>query len=156
MGKRAGFAAALLLSKLVLALLLFAGAGCGGAADTGERISVPEDAQQPSAIFPDVEEAARQGEALFNANCSACHGPGAVGTSLGPPLVHRVYHPGHHPDFSIRNAIEKGVPQHHWPFGDMAPVAGVGEQDVEKIICYVRQTQRAGGIFEGEDFDTVC
>ena len=68
----------------------------------------------------------------------------------------RVYHPGHHPDFSIRNAVSQGVRQHHWTFGDMAPVAGVSSDDVEKIICYVREMQRAKGLFEGDAFETVC
>ena len=38
----------------------------------------------------------------------------------------------------------------------MAPVAGLNEPDVDSIICYVRSLQRKGGIFEGEDFPTVC
>ncbi len=38
----------------------------------------------------------------------------------------------------------------------MPPVAGVSSEDVEKIICYVREVQRANGIFEGDDFSTVC
>ena len=155
---RAGRAVALLLGSLFLALVLLATAGCGGDADPGPvpGPSQADNAPPTMAAVSDTGETARQGEELFNANCSACHGVGAVGTTLGPPLIHRVYHPGHHPDFSIRNAIANGVPQHHWPFGDMAPVPGVEEQDVEKIICYVRQTQRAGGIFEGDEFGTVC
>src|SRR6266545_1391293 len=30
------------------------------------------------------------GEAKFKANCAACHGPGGMGTSQGPPLVHKI------------------------------------------------------------------
>ena len=99
---------------------------------------------------------ALEGEDLFDANCSVCHGENAAGTNQGPTLIDRIYHPGHHSDASIRNAVSRGVQQHHWVFGDMAPVAGVSSDDVEKIICYVRELQRADGIFEGDDFQTVC
>ena len=86
------------------------------------------------------------GEALFNGNCALCHGQKAVGTQAGPPLIHKVYEPGHHPDFSFHNAVNKGVRAHHWPYGDMPPVLGLSPQDVENIICYVRQLQQAQGI----------
>ena len=127
---------------LFLALVLLATVGCSGSADDGAG--------------SEIAESARQGEELFNANCSACHGVGATGTDLGPPLVHRIYHPGHHPDFSIRNAVAQGVVQHHWPYGNMAPIAGLNSDDVENIICYIRQQQRSGGVFTGDDFGTVC
>ena len=103
-----------------------------------------------------LSETARAGETLFNANCSACHGVGATGTGRGPTLIDRIYHPGHHPDSSFFNAVRLGVRQHHWGFGNMAPVPGVPPGDVEKIVCYVREIQRAEGIFEGDAFPTVC
>ena len=140
----------------VLVLTLFAVAGCSGTETAVRETPRPLAVEQVPAPASDMSEAARAGEELFNANCSACHGLGAVGTTLGPPLVHRVYHPGHHPDFSIRSAVAQGVPQHHWPFGDMAPVQGIKAQDVEKLICYIREAQRVEGIFEGDDFGTVC
>ena len=127
---------------LFLVLVLLATVGCSGSSDDGAN--------------SEIAESARQGEELFNANCSACHGVGATGTDLGPPLVHRIYHPGHHPDFSIRNAVAQGVMQHHWPYGNMAPIAGLDSDGVENIICYIRQRQRAGGVFQGDDFGTVC
>ena len=132
------------VSSLATAFVLLVVIGCGG------------DSQQVKSTGPALSDTARAGEKLFNENCSACHGMGAEGTSLGPPLMDRVYHPGHHPDFSIRNAVKQGVRQHHWTFGDMAPVAGVSPDEVEKIICYVREMQRAEGIFEGDAFETVC
>ena len=127
---------------LCLALALLVTVGCSGSA--GDEAD------------SEIAASARQGEELFNANCSACHGVGATGTDLGPPLVHRIYHPGHHPDFSIRNAVAQGVVQHHWPFGNMAPVAGLSSDEVENIICYIRQQQRASGVFTGDDFGNVC
>ena len=92
----------------------------------------------------------QEGETLFNRNCSVCHGAQGSGTQAGPPLVHPIYEPGHHPDISFRNAVRNGVISHHWEFGHMPPQPGVPEEDVEKIICYIRQLQVAQGIYEGE------
>ena len=86
------------------------------------------------------------GGELFVDNCSRCHGEKADGTYIGPPLVHRLYEPGHHPDFSFYNAVKNGVIAHHWDFGDMAPVPGLSEDEVAQIIAYVRGLQREGGI----------
>ena len=88
------------------------------------------------------------GEQLFADNCSRCHGEMADGTDIGPPLVHRLYEPGHHPDFSFQNAVKNGVISHHWDFGDMAPVPGLSEDEVTQIIAYIRGLQREGGIIK--------
>ena len=149
-------AARLFAAGFVLALLLAVTVGCGEEStpqyetrESGvtERVSEPELA---------LSNTARAGEEPFNANCSACHGMNASGTSQGPTFIDRIYHPGHHPDFSFRNAVSNGVTQHHWVFGDMPPVDGVSPEDVDTIICYVREVQRANGIFQGDDFPTVC
>lgn len=87
------------------------------------------------------------GERLFAENCAACHGAAADGTNSGPPLVHRLYEPGHHPDISFQSAVKNGVIAHHWDFGDMPPVAGLSQEEVAQIIAYVRDLQREGGIF---------
>ncbi len=92
----------------------------------------------------------QEGEELFNRTCSVCHGAMAEGTQAGPPLVDAIYRPGHHPDVSFRNAVKNGVISHHWNFGHMPPQPGVSDEDIEKIICYVRELQIAGGIYEGE------
>ena len=146
----------LLVYTVVAAAVLLLMIGCGGESEPPSATPEPSGAEQAPQAGSDLSEAARAGEDLFNANCSVCHGVGATGTNQGPTLIDRIYHPGHHPDFSIRNAVSQGVQQHHWGFGDMAPVAGLSSDDVEKIICYVRELQRADGIFEGDDFSTVC
>ena len=87
-----------------------------------------------------------EGAQLFAENCSRCHGEMADGTDIGPPLVHRLYEPGHHGDFAFQNAAKNGVIAHHWDFGDMPPVAGVSEAEVTQIIAYIRDLQREGGI----------
>lgn len=86
------------------------------------------------------------GAQIFTDNCARCHGDMADGTQLGPPLVHMLYEPGHHPDFTFHRAVSSGVIAHHWDFGDMPPVAGLSEDDVTKIIAHVRELQREGGI----------
>ena len=86
------------------------------------------------------------GARLFAANCAVCHGENATGTATGPPLLHRIYEPGHHPDASFRRAVEHGVMSHHWRFGHMPPVPGLSRQDIARIIAYVRELQRANGI----------
>ena len=136
---------AFILASAFAMLLLI---GCGSS-------SQDEAAESNGESGVSLSSMGREGEGLFDANCSVCHGEKAAGTDQGPTLIDRIYHPGHHSDASIRNAVSKGVQQHHWVFGDMAPVA-VSSDDVEKIICYVRELQRADGIFEGDDFQTVC
>ena len=144
----------------VLGLLLLA--GCGGAATPAPvpTLGAGNGATQIPPIGPigdagtlptettlEKSPSFSAGETLFNANCAVCHGERAAGAESGPPLVHRVYEPGHHPDFAFHNAVQKGVPSHHWLFGDMPPVANLSEEDVSHIICYVRELQRAEGIF---------
>ena len=146
----------ILAYNLPLAFLLLLMTGCGGDSTSQNEAAGSNETGQFLVTAPALSDMARAGEELFNANCSVCHGMAAAGTSQGPSLIDRIYHPGHHPDLSIRNAVRHGVQAHHWFFGDMPPVAGVLPDDVEKIICYVREVQRANGIFEGNDYSTVC
>ena len=136
---RARSAAACILLALVILLL----AGCAGAGNDGA------DGNGGSAP-PVLSPMASQGERAFNLRCALCHGAGAAGgTGLGPPLVHPIYEPGHHQNFAFRNAVRNGVVSHHWQFGNMPPVPGVSDAELESIICYVRELQRAQGIFTG-------
>ena len=91
-------------------------------------------------------ERQQDGAQPFADNCARCHGAMAEGTNIGPPLVHRLYEPGHHSDFAFQSAAKNGVIAHHWDFGDMPPVAGVSEAEVTQIIAYIRDLQREGGI----------
>jgi cytochrome c2 len=87
------------------------------------------------------------GKSLFAANCKSCHGSEAMGTKLGPPLIHKIYEPGHHADFSFYRAVSFGVRSHHWEFGDMPKIPGVSPQEVAHIIAYIRQEQHRAGIY---------
>ena len=131
------------VAVLVVVLLV----GCSGGEEDSYPAADASGAQTVSVEVPDLSDVASEGAELFTANCSECHGPTAGGSSQGPPLVHKIYEPGHHADFSFVRAVETGSPQHHWNFGDMEPVPGLSPEDVSKVICYVRELQYANGIF---------
>lgn len=91
---------------------------------------------------------ARLGETYFNAVCASCHGTNAAGKDgVAPPLVHRIYEPGHHGDMAFVLAARNGVKAHHWPFGNMPPVEQrLTDGELGAIVAYVRELQRANGI----------
>lgn len=86
------------------------------------------------------------GEDSFDQNCASCHGNRAMGSELGPPLVHIIYEPNHHADESFRRAVALGVVPHHWSFGPMPAQPELGTGQVEEIIRYVRWLQTRAGI----------
>ena len=86
------------------------------------------------------------GKALYDAHCAQCHGPGGAGTNHGPSFLSKIYEPGHHADASFVMAARRGVAAHHWGFGDMPPIPGVSDDDLARIIGYVRWVQRQAGI----------
>jgi len=86
------------------------------------------------------------GASLFQQACAECHGTDLNGTDQGPPLLHSFYVPGHHSDAAFLLAARRGAPAHHWNFGDMPPVDGITDDQVEAIVAFVRETQRAAGI----------
>ncbi len=105
--------------------------------------------QPPTSVrvsVPSLSTEAQQGQTLFEANCTACHGVNAAGTSSGPPLIHKSYEPSHHADITFTLAVKRGVRAHHWRFGNMPPVPGIDAAQITKITHYVRELQRANGI----------
>lgn len=86
------------------------------------------------------------GQKLFAANCASCHGADLKGSDKGPPMLHKVYEPGHHSDAAFQLAAKHGVRAHHWQFGDMKPVPAVTPDDVAHITAYIRMEQRKVGI----------
>ncbi|MTV25408.1 cytochrome c [Nitriliruptoraceae bacterium ZYF776] len=83
---------------------------------------------------------------MFAANCAVCHGALADGATTGPPLVHEIYEPSHHPDEAFQRAVADGVAAHHWDFGPMPPIGGLDRDDVADITAWVRELQREAGI----------
>ena len=106
----------------------------------------------PQAGWPASKPAAvpaefKKGESAFHANCARCHGERGVGTSQGPPFVHKIYEPNHHGDAAFQRAAMLGVRAHHWQFGDMPKIPTVTSADVDEIIKYVRWLQRQAGVY---------
>ncbi len=127
----------ILLTFLISAVFFLAGCENQGSADQARHATSSHAAFTPSPV---------RGAKLFAVNCAICHGQGGRGTEQGPPLMHRIYEPGHHDDLSFYRAVATGTHQHHWNFGGMPPVAGVSPEDTGHIIAYVRQEQRRVGI----------
>lgn len=113
------------------------------------QIVQQESSALANVIVPDMfSENAQIGKRVFEAKCATCHGANAAGQNgVAPPLVHKYYEPNHHGDEAFQRAAALGVRSHHWPFGDMPPVKGVTRSDVAMIIAYVRELQKANGIF---------
>lgn len=92
-----------------------------------------------------------RGGDLYETNCASCHGSDLRGTPRGPSQLSIVYEPAHHSDDSFRSAIARGAGQHHWNFGNMEPVPGLSDDEVEEIIAFVRAEQQRQGFeaYEG-------
>ena len=129
-----------------LGAYLYTGDRSAGGQGTGAR--QPGDAIVQVTVPETLTPEAQLGQRFFEAKCAACHGKNAAGVEgSGPPLVHRFYVPGHHADEAIFRAPALGVRSHHWNFGDMPPVKGITRAEVASIITYLRELQRANGIF---------
>lgn len=119
--------------------LVLAVAACGD--DAGDEASLTGEPAPETGAPADLEA----GADLYAGACSACHGTDLRGTDRGPSHLSVVYEPGHHPDDAFRAAILEGSPQHHWDFGDMPPVTGLDEAQIEAVIAYVRHVQEQEG-----------
>ncbi|QYG91858.1 cytochrome c [Iamia sp. SCSIO 61187] len=86
------------------------------------------------------------GAELYQRSCASCHGRDLRGTDLGPSHLSQVYAPDHHPDASFRAAIEEGSTAHHWDFGDMPPIRGLSDDEIDLVIAYVREQQEIHGL----------
>jgi mono/diheme cytochrome c family protein len=96
---------------------------------------------------PELSAEALIGKEAFDRRCAHCHGADARGSPNGPPLVHSTYRPAHHADVAFTLAIRRGVQAHHWRFESMPPQPEVTASEVVPITRYVRELQRANGIF---------
>ena len=132
------FTAGMRLATVVISLLVAGLAACDSNA-TNPEAAKPSGSATPAEVQP--------GEAKFAAHCAVCHGARGVGTSQGPPLVHKIYEPNHHADMILQRAAANGVRAHHWDFGNMPKIESVTPDDVDQIIRYVRWLQRQAGIF---------
>ncbi len=103
---------------------------------------------EPDEVYmPILTKTATTGHGAFIDKCSECHGLDAGGSEDGPTLIHRYYDNANLSDNDFFSAVATGVKQEHWEFGDMKPVAGVTREEVVFIIKFVREVQRANGIY---------
>ena len=145
---------AVLITLLAVAVVVVA--ACNGGDENGYGASEPA-ADEPVAVASGDSPAAEPpGEQLFIANCSMCHGVNASGTAQGPPLLHEVYEPGHHPDASFVIAVSRGVRQHHWQFGNMPAVPDLSIDQIQQVVCFVRNLQVADGMIAELPASTQC
>ncbi|MFW8635675.1 c-type cytochrome [Cribrihabitans pelagius] len=94
-----------------------------------------------------LSEDAQIGKRVYEARCASCHGADAAGQEgTAPPLVHKIYEPSHHSDTAFLLAAKNGVRAHHWRFGNMPPVPGVTDAEVQYVVRYVRELQEENGI----------
>jgi len=137
------------LSRLVCLSVVFGLVlGCSQAEDSHSSHSSAEvRAASAGDGGSEVPQEFRAGEERFNTFCSRCHGIHGRGTENGPPLVHKIYEPSHHGDFTFFRAAARGVRAHHWEFGNMPQIVDASEDDVRLIIRYIRWLQREAGIY---------
>ena len=86
-----------------------------------------------------------RGARTYAANCASCHGTDLRGTDRGPSHLSELYKPSHHADDAFLLAALRGVRAHHWDFGDMPPVEGLEEDEIDAIVAYVRTVQEREG-----------
>ena len=103
------------------------------------------DSAAPDESEVEAAEAGDLGAQVYANSCASCHGADLRGTDKGPSQLSIVYEPNHHPDDAYRSAIANGAPEHHWTFGDMAPVDGLTSEEVEAVIDFIRSEQQRQG-----------
>jgi len=123
-------------AAVAVAVVMAAGAALAGAKGVFHNPAEPE-----------LTPALRLGKMGYDVYCASCHGKTAGGTDKGPTFINAVYHPGHHADGSFKIAAKRGARAHHWRFGDMKPVEGVTDAQLDGIIKYIRAVQKANGLF---------
>ncbi len=128
----------LLATALVMAAGLAAASGAG-LAQSGSKYPNPKP--------PEMTPRLQLGVMNYAVYSAACHGKTAGGSDSGPTFIDRVYHPNHHGDGAFFAAPKRGATAHHWKFGDMPPVEGVKDAQLELIVEYIRAVQRANGLF---------
>jgi len=125
----------------------WSGAGDGNAPAAAAARDGAGPAMVEVVLPDDLSAQAELGKTAYEAECAVCHGVNAAGQDgVAPPLVHKIYEPGHHGDAAFLLAVRNGVRAHHWRFGNMPPIDGVSDDDVTRIVAYVRELQRANGI----------
>lgn len=94
-------------------------------------------AQQPKRASWDTnplghsEQSIKQGQEVYNHNCTVCHGLNGVAGDRGPALVAGRYYV-RRKDQAIFDAIQNGIP------GTAMPASGLEPMDIWKVVAYIR------------------
>lgn len=115
-----------------------------GASSAEPAPTVTSDAPAPPTTAAGAP-AVPDGAAVYQQYCAECHGVDLRGTDKGPSQLSIIYEPNHHGDYAYRVAIREGTREHHWWFGDMPPVEGITDLEIEKVISYIRAEQERLG-----------
>ena len=118
-------------------------ADADGASSVETAPAVTSDAPAPPTTAAAL--AIPDGAAVYQQYCAECHGVDLRGTDKGPSQLSIIYEPNHHGDYAYRVAIREGTREHHWWFGDMPPVEGITDLEIEKVISYIRAEQERLG-----------
>lgn len=147
----------LALSALAVCAAALA-AACGSDEPDSEAYEAAQSQESQPTSVTEAEHSStgEEGQKLFIANCSMCHGNNASGTAQGPPLVHKIYEPGHHGNASFVIAVARGVRAHHWDFGNMPAIPELTIDEINQVICYVRELQLANDIIDELPAATPC
>ena len=127
---RAKFSLALTIGMALLA------AGCD---PDDEADKSKQDAAIELKIARALSQKAKQGQRNYKKWCASCHGRTAAGSKRGPSLID--YERSHHSDGFFFDAVRQGVKAHHWNFGDMPKVEELTDEEIAKVIVYVREIQ---------------
>lgn len=101
-----------------------------------------------SACGADINDdvAGGRGGAIYGANCAACHGAALEGTDLGPSLLDPMYASGQLSDDRFRSAVRNGVEETRWEFGPMPAMGGLGDDQIDELLGFVRASQEATSV----------
>lgn len=87
-----------------------------------------------------------QGRSAFERECAACHGPLAAGTESGPNLISVRYGRSEMADDLIYHAVLNGVPRRSAEHPGMPALPHLNQRELDSILSFLREVQRAGGI----------
>ena len=111
-------------------------------------VTVPYGALEIVLLPNTLSQKAQIGKQAFEVNCASCLGKNAADLGgVAQPTVHAIYEPGHHRNESFQRAAAVGVRAYHWQFGDMPAVEGVTRGNIKMVTAYIRELQRANGIY---------
>lgn len=84
-----------------------------------------------------------RGASIYASGCAQCHGGDLAGSERGPSFLDPVYGPGQLDYAAFVDAIRNGAEQRLWEFGPMPGNPGVGDEQIDAVVAFVRDRQAA-------------